>query len=349
MRVVKPCGRARHSVADASRAGFARCRCSRPASPVTNDHERRDPSRHLPATRHAKRKRLSSPHLERALAWVPQHCTFPARGHNPRPLAEASPQVGDARQLAKMKDRGWPTSIAWWTACARRVACLTGRPRFKQETFSGFAANIETEAVGGGSFNKPRMRCWRGAAAHHASGAAGDVEIGGDGEQDVGGIAAGGGAPRGHGYVVAIRAGELGSVIETPYLAERPAGEVALARPLRSPLTCFAPCGCCWWLSYRRSSPHRARSVGSAGSASGSGTSGYVDAGTHLGGRRSPGDTPSPGPPGPRVPFDVVSLAFRGAACPVRAKRFIARKPQPRRFDCNLVMVGAGPAGLLAG
>ena len=48
------------------------------------------------------------------------------------------------------------------------------------------------------------------------------------------------------------------------------------------------------------------------------------------------------------VLLGVFPLLARWLVARVQARRVYARWPKPKRFDCNLVVIGAGSAGLVA-
>lgn len=74
----------------------------------------------------------------------------------------------------------------------------------------------------------------------------------------------------------------------------------------------------------------------------------YANAGTHLAGLRVPGDLFSPGLVAALALLGIFPLVARRAARAVRARRILARWPRPARFDRNLVVIGAGAAGLVS-
>ena len=78
------------------------------------------------------------------------------------------------------------------------------------------------------------------------------------------------------------------------------------------------------------------------------GTAVYVNAGTQLAALSSPRDILSPGLIGALVLLGVFPLAAKKVLDALRARRVYARWPRPRRFDRNVVVIGAGSAGLVA-
>ena len=78
------------------------------------------------------------------------------------------------------------------------------------------------------------------------------------------------------------------------------------------------------------------------------GTAVYVNAGTQLAALSSPRDILSPGLIGALVLLGVFPLVAKKVLDAIRARRVYARWPRPRRFDRNIVVIGAGSAGLVA-
>ncbi|HEX7383785.1 MAG TPA: FAD-dependent oxidoreductase [Burkholderiaceae bacterium] len=78
------------------------------------------------------------------------------------------------------------------------------------------------------------------------------------------------------------------------------------------------------------------------------GTLVYVNAGTQLARIATPADVLSPALVGSFVLLGVFPLAARKALDALRRRRASARWTRPRRFDRNLVVIGAGAAGLVA-
>ena len=78
------------------------------------------------------------------------------------------------------------------------------------------------------------------------------------------------------------------------------------------------------------------------------GTLVYVAAGRQLAAIETPAQILSPALIGIFVLIGVFPLAAKKAVDLVRARRVYARWPRPRRFDRNLVVIGAGSAGLVA-
>ena len=74
----------------------------------------------------------------------------------------------------------------------------------------------------------------------------------------------------------------------------------------------------------------------------------YVNAGTQLAAIRSPAGILSPGLIGAFILLGVFPLAAKKALDAVKARRVYARWRRPRRFDRNLIVIGAGSAGLVA-
>lgn len=73
----------------------------------------------------------------------------------------------------------------------------------------------------------------------------------------------------------------------------------------------------------------------------------YVNAGTQLRRVSSLGDILSPGVAGSLVLLGVFPLIARRLAGMLRARRIYARFDRPRHFDANVVVIGAGAAGLV--
>jgi pyruvate/2-oxoglutarate dehydrogenase complex dihydrolipoamide dehydrogenase (E3) component/uncharacterized membrane protein YdjX (TVP38/TMEM64 family) len=78
------------------------------------------------------------------------------------------------------------------------------------------------------------------------------------------------------------------------------------------------------------------------------GTLAYVNAGTQLGQIRSPGDVLSPQLIGAFVLLGVFPLGAKKIVDAWKARRVYARWPRPARYDRNLVVIGAGSAGLVS-
>ena len=78
------------------------------------------------------------------------------------------------------------------------------------------------------------------------------------------------------------------------------------------------------------------------------GTIAYVNAGTQLGQVDSLRDVLSPGLLGSFVLLGVLPLVLKKFVDAVKARRVYAGWDRPRRFDRNLVVIGAGSAGLVA-
>ncbi|MGA1275646.1 MAG: FAD-dependent oxidoreductase [Gemmobacter sp.] len=78
------------------------------------------------------------------------------------------------------------------------------------------------------------------------------------------------------------------------------------------------------------------------------GTAIYVNAGTELAGLRAVGDIASPGMIGALVALGVFPWIARWGVGWLRLRRLRARWPRPGRFERNLVVIGAGAAGLVA-
>jgi pyruvate/2-oxoglutarate dehydrogenase complex dihydrolipoamide dehydrogenase (E3) component/uncharacterized membrane protein YdjX (TVP38/TMEM64 family) len=77
------------------------------------------------------------------------------------------------------------------------------------------------------------------------------------------------------------------------------------------------------------------------------GTALYVNAGTQLATIGSAGDVLSPALLGSLVLLGVFPLVAKVIVARVRLRRLTARWPKPRRFDRNLVVIGAGAGGLV--
>ncbi|WP_206185442.1 FAD-dependent oxidoreductase [Sphingosinicella sp. CPCC 101087] len=73
----------------------------------------------------------------------------------------------------------------------------------------------------------------------------------------------------------------------------------------------------------------------------------YVNAGTELAQIRSPGDIASPGLIGSLVLLSLFPLAGQWAARWLRRRRIYKGWRRPRRFDRNLIVIGAGSGGLV--
>ena len=78
------------------------------------------------------------------------------------------------------------------------------------------------------------------------------------------------------------------------------------------------------------------------------GTIVYVNAGTHLAAVTTPRDILSPGLITAFVLLGVFPLAAKKTVDAARARRVYARWKRPRRYDRNVVVIGAGSAGLVA-
>lgn len=78
------------------------------------------------------------------------------------------------------------------------------------------------------------------------------------------------------------------------------------------------------------------------------GTAIYVNAGTELAAVRSVSDIVSPGMLGALLALGAFPWIARWGAGWLRLRRLRAPWPRPRRFDRNLVVIGAGAAGLVA-
>ncbi len=78
------------------------------------------------------------------------------------------------------------------------------------------------------------------------------------------------------------------------------------------------------------------------------GTAVYVNAGTQLAQIREPGDVLSPALIGSFVLLGLFPWLARGVLTLLRRRRALAGFPRPRQFDNNLLVIGAGSAGLVA-
>lgn len=78
------------------------------------------------------------------------------------------------------------------------------------------------------------------------------------------------------------------------------------------------------------------------------GTVVYVNAGTQLARIKSLGDIASPGLIGSFVALAALPWIARWIMGLIRARRIYARWTRPRRFDRNMVVIGAGAAGLVS-
>lgn len=78
------------------------------------------------------------------------------------------------------------------------------------------------------------------------------------------------------------------------------------------------------------------------------GTIVYVNAGSELAAIEAPGDVLSPALLGSFVLLGVFPLLARWFVGVLRRRRVYARWPKPRRFDRNLVVIGAGAGGLVS-
>ncbi|MBL8329495.1 MAG: FAD-dependent oxidoreductase [Rubrivivax sp.] len=78
------------------------------------------------------------------------------------------------------------------------------------------------------------------------------------------------------------------------------------------------------------------------------GTAVYVNAGTQLAAIRSPGDILSPGLLLSFVLLGVFPLIAKALVGAWQRRKITARWPRPRRFDRNLVVIGAGAGGLVS-
>lgn len=77
------------------------------------------------------------------------------------------------------------------------------------------------------------------------------------------------------------------------------------------------------------------------------GTAVYVNAGLEIATLRSPGDILSPGFIGAFVLLGILPLISRHVLGGLRKRRVYARFTKPKSFDRNLVVIGAGAAGLV--
>ena len=78
------------------------------------------------------------------------------------------------------------------------------------------------------------------------------------------------------------------------------------------------------------------------------GTAVYVNAGTQLAAIRSPGDILSPGLLGSFVLLGLFPLLAKAGVGWLERRKVYARWTKPRRFDRNLVVIGAGAGGLVS-
>ena len=78
------------------------------------------------------------------------------------------------------------------------------------------------------------------------------------------------------------------------------------------------------------------------------GTVVYVNAGTQLGAITSPRDILSPALLGSFVLLGLFPLLAKGLVGWLQGRKVYARWPRPRRFDRNLVVIGAGAGGLVS-
>ena len=78
------------------------------------------------------------------------------------------------------------------------------------------------------------------------------------------------------------------------------------------------------------------------------GTIVYVNAGTQLAAIQSPAGILSPGLIGAFVLLGFFPLIAKKLVDAAKARRVYARWPRPRKFDRNLIVIGAGSAGLVA-
>ncbi|MDE1893434.1 MAG: FAD-dependent oxidoreductase [Xanthomonadaceae bacterium] len=74
----------------------------------------------------------------------------------------------------------------------------------------------------------------------------------------------------------------------------------------------------------------------------------FVNAGTQLASLQSPAGILSPRMIGSFVLLGLFPWLARGVLARVKARRVYARWPRPKRFDRNLVVIGAGSAGLVS-
>ena len=78
------------------------------------------------------------------------------------------------------------------------------------------------------------------------------------------------------------------------------------------------------------------------------GTAVYVNAGTQLAAIGAPGDILSPGLLGSFVLLGLFPLLAKAGVAALARRRLYAGWPRPRRFDRNLVVIGAGAGGLVS-
>jgi pyruvate/2-oxoglutarate dehydrogenase complex dihydrolipoamide dehydrogenase (E3) component/uncharacterized membrane protein YdjX (TVP38/TMEM64 family) len=78
------------------------------------------------------------------------------------------------------------------------------------------------------------------------------------------------------------------------------------------------------------------------------GTVVYVNAGTRLAAIENPGDIASPGLIGSFAVLAALPWIARWIMGMIRARRIYARWKRPRRFDRNMIVIGAGAAGLVS-
>jgi pyruvate/2-oxoglutarate dehydrogenase complex dihydrolipoamide dehydrogenase (E3) component/uncharacterized membrane protein YdjX (TVP38/TMEM64 family) len=78
------------------------------------------------------------------------------------------------------------------------------------------------------------------------------------------------------------------------------------------------------------------------------GTAVYVNAGTQLAAIQSAGDILSPGLLGSFVLLGLFPLLAKAGVGWLQQRKVYAKWPRPRRFDCNLVVIGAGAGGLVS-
>ena len=78
------------------------------------------------------------------------------------------------------------------------------------------------------------------------------------------------------------------------------------------------------------------------------GTIVYVNAGSELAAISAPGDVLSPALLGSFLLLGIFPLLARWLVGALRRRRIYARWPKPRRFDRNLVVIGAGAGGLVS-